>query len=338
MDARDDRHEPEWPIRDEAGRPQQETDVVRTRKRGINPALIALGGLVLVLLLLWLFTATRNPDQDKLNGASSNTAATVDPEKSCSSKATYDLIRRALFRQAAQVRGSDQPTFANLSNYAVLRMENPVMESQDDANGAVNCSGSAALDLPPGVAVVGGRRSLGGDIDYTVQPAADGTGNVVLLRNADAIITPLATLARVAETQQAPATQSPADGTAVIDPLAPQPSTPAPAPTAPPQQAAPQPAPKPVNARPSYDCGDARTRGEIAVCNEAGLATLDRQMAAQFNRAIGIADPQQRAALIRSRDRFLAYRDRCGNNACISDAYRGRMREISDIMSGRWRP
>ena len=47
------------------------------------------------------------------------------------------------------------------------------------------------------MAVVGGRRTLTSDVDYTVQPAADGSGNVVLLRNADAIIAPLATLARV---------------------------------------------------------------------------------------------------------------------------------------------
>ena len=50
---------------------------------------------------------------------------------------------------------------------AVLRMENPVMESQDSTTGAVNCSGSLALDLPPGVAVVGGRHSLSSDVDYT---------------------------------------------------------------------------------------------------------------------------------------------------------------------------
>jgi hypothetical protein len=27
----------------------------------------------------------------------------------------------------------------------------------------------------------------------------------------------------------------------------------------------------------------------------------------------------------------------CPSNSCISDAYNGRMREISDIMAGRWR-
>ena len=40
----------------------------------------------------------------------------------------------------------------------------------------------------------------------------------------------------------------------------------------------------------------------------------------------------------RTRDRFLAYRDRCPNRACIGEAYVGRMREIRDIMEGRWQP
>jgi hypothetical protein len=34
----------------------------------------------------------------------------------------------------------------------------------------------------------------------------------------------------------------------------------------------------------------------------------------------------------------MAYRDRCPTNACIGDAYVGRMREIRDIMEGRWQP
>jgi hypothetical protein len=42
--------------------------------------------------------------------------------------------------------------------------------------------------------------------------------------------------------------------------------------------------------------------------------------------------------LERTRGRFLAYRERCGSDACIADAYRGRIREIRDIMAGRWHP
>jgi uncharacterized protein len=59
-------------------------------------------------------------------------------------------------------------------------------------------------------------------------------------------------------------------------------------------------------------------------------------MASQFSQAMSGASPGQRAMLQRTRGRFLSYRDSCGSDSCIADAYRGRMREISDIMSGSW--
>jgi uncharacterized protein len=104
----------------------------------------------------------------------------------------------------------------------------------------------------------------------------------------------------------------------------------------PPAPAAPAPAPPRATASPSFNCASARTRGEIAVCNDAGLASLDRQMASQFNSAMGRADSGERALLQRTRGRFLSYRDSCRSDSCIADAYRGRMREIQDIMAGRW--
>jgi len=90
--------------------------------------------------------------------------------------------------------------------------------------------------------------------------------------------------------------------------------------------------------RPSFDCANAHTKGEIAVCSDSGLSALDVNMAAQYRRALGNADDEQRAALQSTRDRFLAYRDRCANRQCVGDAYVGRMREIRDIMEGRWQP
>jgi len=220
----------------------------------------------------------------------------------------------------------------------VLRMDNPVMENEDSSTGAVHCSGSLSLDLPPGVGVVGGRRTLTSDIDYTVQPAADGSGPVVLLQNADAVIAPLATLAKLSEPTAPPEADNEVgpDSATPENPAAPPPLAPSPAPL-PPAQPAPTP-PKAVGARPSFNCANARSRGEIAVCGNAGLAALDRQMAGQFGRAMANASPEQRAILERTRDRFLGYRDRCPNNSCIGDAYVGRMREIRDIMEGRWQP
>jgi uncharacterized protein YecT (DUF1311 family) len=305
--------------------------------RRLNGTTIALiGGLVLLVLLVAYFATSRNPDQDKLtaNELSQGEGKAPEPEKLCASKATYDLIKRELFRRAAQLRGSDQAAYDRLSAFAVIRMENPVMESQDSGSGAVNCSASLSLDLPPGVAVVGGRRTLTTDLDYTVQPAADGSGNVVLLRNADPIVTPLATLARVAQPEENAA--SPAETNEVgseqeLEQAPPAPATPA-------QPAEPAQPTVSSAARPSFDCARARTKGEIAVCGNAGLAALDRNMAAQYSRAIAAASPQQRDLLHRTRDRFLAYRDRCPNRACIGEAYVGRMREIRDIMEGRWQP
>ena len=60
-------------------------------------------------------------------------------------------------------------------------------------------------------------------------------------------------------------------------------------------------------------------------------------MANQYRRALTSATPVQRQLLENTRERFLAYRDHCPTSQCMADAYVGRMREIRDIMEGRWR-
>ena len=106
--------------------------------RRLNWTTIALiAGLLVLLLLVAYFATNRNSDQDKLTGnARSTHDGSRPPEKRCASKATYDLIKRELFRRAAQLRGSDQAAYDKLVSYAVVRMENPVMESEDDATRA----------------------------------------------------------------------------------------------------------------------------------------------------------------------------------------------------------
>ena len=297
--------------------------------RRLNWTTIALiAGLILVVLLVAYFATRGNADQDKLTGAEASSGSVQSREKLCANSTTYGLIKRELFRRAAQLRGSDQAAYDRLTSFAVVRMENPVMESEDSSTSAVNCSGSLSLDLPPGVAVVGGRRSLMSDVDYTIQPAADGSGNVVLLRNADAIITPLATLAKVGEPAPAPAA-TPDENAVAPEHLEPN--------VAESESAAKQVGPQTNFAgRPSYDCAAARSKGEIAVCSDSGLSALDVNMATQYRRALSSASPEERALLQSTRDRFLGYRDRCPNRQCIADSYVGRMREIRDIMEGRW--
>jgi len=337
---------------------QHEATVAVGRRR--PPLWMILGGLVaLVLLILFAVNLTRGgPGQDRLdnNGTASNegasgnatAAAAADPAARCATRQTYNLVKAELFRQAAATRGSDQATFDRLANYATLRMDSPVLKRQDQGLGTIVCSGRAAIDLPPGVVVAGGRTSLSAQLDYALQPAADNRGTVVTLAGADPITIPLATAARATEqtatdTNAVEAGAAPTDGSAPATdqtPAAPGPIAPSPQPIPVPRAPTPPPAPTPdrASADPGFNCRYARTRGEIAVCGDDGLALLDRRMTSIYVDALRNSSPGQNALLHQTRDRFLAFRDRCGNNSCIAGAYRDRIREISDIMAGRWQP
>ena len=324
--------------------------------RRMNPTILAAAAIGFVLLLVGILMLTRkgSADQDKLTDNGAATAAAAEPDRRCASQGTYDRIKLELFRQAAQMRSSDQATFDKLAAYASVRMDRPLLREHDEELGTVRCTGRLSLDLPPGVAVVGGRRTLSADIDYVLQPAADGSGDVVMLEGADPIIVPLATLARsgdgvpLPQVPQAGGQVPVTPGVAGQAPPVPIPGyppqeAPRPQPQAEPPPAEPQPEARPepqpsASARPSFNCRYARTRGEIAVCSDGGLAALDRQMASQFYRALSAANARQRSLLTSTRTSFLRYRDRCPTNACIAETYRGRMREIRDIMAGTWRP
>jgi hypothetical protein len=289
----------------------------------LNPVILALlGGVIIVLGLVWYFSGDRNPDQDKLSNPQLEQAAQSDSAKLCTDAAVYGVIKRQLFTGAAQARGTDQATFDRIAGAAVLRVENAVLEGED--SGVLNCSGTFYLDLPPGVAVSGGRRTLTADVDYSVQPPGNGGSWAVQLRNAEPIVTALASLTEIA----AP------------DPLAPLGNSgAAEGNVAGTESAAVQPGPATsAPGRPSFDCANARSSGEAAVCADSGLAALDVNMAAQYRRALGSATPPQKALLQSTRDRFLAYRDRCPSRQCMADGYLGRMREIRDIMEGRYQP
>ena len=300
---------------------------VTPRMRRLTPLNIALiaAAILILALVLWTFASSRRDNPDKLaEGNSIVQPRAADPAKRCAAQSTYDLIKRDLFRRAAALRGSDGAAFERIASYSVVRVDQPLLDSEDEGTGALACSGTLTLDLPPGVAVVGGRRTLAADIGYTLQRSADGNGEVLTLTRADAIITPLATLARVGRPPSDPLAPT------QVDPLAPA-TVPIPAePIAPPPSIQ-------TTSTPSFNCSNARTRGEIAVCGDSGLAALDRQMAATYVEALRDSDPTTSALLRRSRDRFLSYRDQCPSNDCIADTYRGRIREIRDISSGRLR-
>jgi hypothetical protein len=361
--------------------------------------------LVAVLALLLVGYVFGMPDGDDEREVAS--AQGADASTRCSSKETSELLKWELFRRATALRGRDEAAMTQAARYSVVRIAPAGPAETSEGSGSVTCSANLDLDLPPNVAVVGGRRTLSAPARYEVQAGDGGQGLLRLLTSADAIVTPLAALTSVQDTgpQTLPEPEPDANavGTQPDDMAAPPPppppvrapavapartqekaSRPEPAPgraqaaraareeaarrqrereaerkeaaaraerreaaarevaaAERPRRPAPEiratPAPPPRQAytvRPSFECRRARARSEIAVCSDAGLASLDRQMSAQFFGALRSARPGQRALLQRSRNRFLTYRNRCSSNSCIAQSYRDRMREIDAIMTG----
>jgi len=260
--------------------------------------------------------------------------------RACSSAATYDRLKELAFDEAARIRGRDPRELDALAAASVVRMEDPVPKSRDETLNVTVCRGRFILELPPGVEnAFDGQRRLSADIEYAAQAAADGSGLVYHMEGAEPIIYRLATAGGVLPRVVAQAPQ-PAPAS-VPAPPAPQ-ARPQPEPRgnpAPQQEAAAAPKaeaqPEARSPRsPSFNCGYARTRSERLVCSHAGLAARDRQMAALYYSVMANADVGTRAHLRRSRDAFLARRERCGSEECVMSIYDARIQEIRRIAAG----
>jgi hypothetical protein len=278
-------------------------------------------------------------------------------KNACSSQATYDRLKQVAFDEAIQVRNADPVNLDTLSRHAVVRVENPVVKSRDETLDVTVCSGRFILHIPPGAErAFEGKRQLVADIEYAAQAAADGSGLVYQISGAEPIIYRLAAFdlrseayrPREAPTEVALDTApdivaaAPREAPSAPPTLAPAPAREAPAPVERPNN----PPPKPVTAArttaperggtasPSFKCRPGQSRSERMVCSNGRLAALDREMSSLFYSELGRGDERQRADLRRSRDRFLAYRERCPNSDCVAQAYIERMDEIRDIAAG----
>lgn len=122
------------------------------------------------------------------------TTKTTSPQsKPCAANATYEHLKQNAFDEAKRIRERDTQNLDALADASVIRMENPLLESRDDALGLTVCSGRMILELPPGAgAAFGGRQRLAADVTYSAQPAADGSGIVYKIDGGEPIIYRLA--------------------------------------------------------------------------------------------------------------------------------------------------
>lgn len=265
--------------------------------------------------------------------------------KACASDGTYARLKELVFDEAARIRKADPRNLDPLAAAAVVRMEDPVVKSRDEALNVTVCTGHFVLELPPGAEnAFDGERRLTADVEYAAQAALDGSGLVYQMDGAEPIIYRLATigltgpLPKIVAAPQPSAPPGAPPQVAIVEPGAPVRPVP---PVEPPRPAIEKraaaegpPAPARVTARPSFNCRYARTGTEKMVCGSPRLAARDREMASLWYALMARADPATRTHLRRSRDAFLDRRERCGSESCVGAAYASRMAELRRIAQG----
>ena len=261
--------------------------------------------------------------------------------KACASEATYGRLKELVFDEAARIRNSDPRNLDPLAAGSVVRMEKPLVKSRDEDLNVTVCTGRFFLELPPGAEnAFDGLRRLSAEVEYAAQAAADGSGMVYQMDGAEPIIYRLAAfgmgdrpMPKIASVPKPSAPPGVPAEPVLAD------SSPEPAPAAPPPIPKPKSAPRaPVQsaggAQPSFNCRYAKTYTEKKVCASSALAAKDRAMASLYYDLMARADPATRGHLRRSRDAFLARRERCSSEECIAAAYDARRAEIRQIAAG----
>ncbi len=251
--------------------------------------------------------------------------------RACASELTFDRLKEYAFDEAQRIRGRDERLLDDIANGSVVRMEEPLVKSRDEALNVTVCSGRFILELPPGTwNAFDGERRLSAQVEYAAQAAVDGSGLVYHMTGAEPIIYRLATIGGLQPASPPAIAAAPASPPAPPAPAAGPPPVP-PVVEGPPAEKAGRPADATARARPSYNCRHAGTRTEIMVCANPDLAARDRRMASVYYAAMANSDGVTRSRLRRSRDRFLARRESCASEACVAAAYEERVREIRQI-------
>jgi hypothetical protein len=254
--------------------------------------------------------------------------------KACASDGTYDRLKALVFDEAARIRKSDPRNLDPLAAVAVVRMEEPVVKSRDEALNVTVCRGHFVLELPPGAEnAFDGERRLTADVEYAAQAALDGSGLVYQMDGAEPIIYRLAAFGLpgqpmpkiVAVPRPGPPPGAPPQ-VAIVEPAA--------APARPAPKAGTLTPPTRVTVRPSFNCRYATTGTEKMICASPRLAARDREMASLWYAMMAHSDPAARNHLRRSRDAFLDRREGCGSENCVDAAYVSRMAELRRIAQG----
>ena len=83
----------------------------------------------------------------------------------------------------------------------------------------------------------------------------------------------------------------------------------------------------------SFDCEQARTADEVAICQDRGLSDLDVRMATLFEVVTSLVAMGQRGAIRDDQRDWLAERGDCGaDRSCLRQSYRKRIGVLESVL------
>ena len=207
----------------------------------------------------------------------------------CGSRETYNSVKDIVFDEAIKQAAGDTVALNDLRRGIAVSMEFPLVKNINEQLHRTDCSGRLTFGLPPGVAsAFGGEKELKADVLFSVQPAADGNGNVITADGIGFLVNRLV---------QADALRS---ALKVANAGGPQ-------------------LEKTFN--PSFDCGRRLSNVERMICQDEGLAAKDRTLSSAFKRKLAFYAADERADLLSNQRDALAERARCPDIQCVNDWY-----------------
>lgn len=219
-------------------------------------------------------------------------------ESACSSKATQDAVKKALFDGAVEKFDGEPLAINDMRRSAKAKLDYAEVEKVDDQAGITDCSARLKIAIPVGVQEkFGGEDELLADVTYTTRKAEDGSGRAVEVAGLDFAVGK------------------------IVDAFSGKLAKPEPKPEPKP---APKPEPRVATFKPSFNCGGKLTRVERMICTDPVLAQLDRQMANYYYRALE-APQSDRTAIRRGQRNWLKAISACENTACVERTQRARI-------------
>jgi hypothetical protein len=240
-----------------------------------------------------------------------------NPEANCAGQSVVDSLRDQVFDAAIAEAKEGTQNLNNLRASVIGRIESPVLQGHDDLLKKTQCGGKFVIPLPPTTRkAFDGAASLTANISYSVQPAADTSGLVVIPLGIEPLISTL-----VAATQKRrPVAMTPPPMRSAVPRLETGDIFAGDSPVAPLDVVSAASANNLLQS-PSFSCKGTLNRVERMICNDPMLADQDRAMAGANRDARNRTPEADKPKLKAENQKFIARRNSCADSLCVAAVY-----------------